>query len=160
MLLSTEGHDFLEFTIFIHNKGQIYLPKSDEIFGSAFLLLLVDVNKEDRKGMRYHQSYMLRRTHWKAMNTEKKRCDNENTEAETTKCITQYLEHKIGCSFGMSGTDVNTVRYLLNLLKVYILLPYPIDLPLLTDAMTPFNTWSMPNMRSLFLQPMTMRFTK
>ena len=117
MLLSTEGHDFLEFTIFIHNKEQIYLPKSDEIYGSAFLLLLIDVNKKDRKGMRYNQSYMLRRTHWKARNTEKKRCDNENTEAKTTTCITQYLEHKIGCSLGLSGTDVDIVRYLLNCLS-------------------------------------------
>ena len=111
MLLSTEGHDFLEFTTFIHNKDQIYLPKSDEIYGSAFLLLNVDVNKEGRKGLNFHQTYMMSTTQWKAMDTEKKRCDKGSEEAETTKCITRYLENKIGCSLGLSGSNPNVVRY-------------------------------------------------
>ena len=54
----------------------------------------------------YRQTFTITRTHWKALNTVDKRCDEDTKmEANTTKCITHYIEEKTGCSMGFAGSD-------------------------------------------------------
>ena len=92
---------------FIHNKGQMYFPKKDGTFGSAFFY----INIHDRT-RRYSQSYRLGRTHMKLLRTKSQACDDdENSEPNTTMCITRHLERAAGCSMGMEGGDPHVERY-------------------------------------------------
>ena len=96
-----------EFNLFVHNKGQMYFPKNDEIFGSHHMS--ITVNKVN-KGY-YDQHFTLTRIRWKTLDSEFKRCDEDTTlEANTTECITHHLEDKIGCSMGLSGSDQKLQR--------------------------------------------------
>ena len=81
----------------------MYFPKVDEIYGSDLIYLKVD--KPLNLTTIYHQTYKMTKTHWKAVDTPDKRCDDSDSEANTTQCITSYLEHKIGCSVGLAGSD-------------------------------------------------------
>ena len=75
----------------------------DEIYGSELILLKVDDAPPNHKV--YHQSYKFRKTYWKALDTPEKRCDESSLEANTTQCITRYLEQTVGCSLGLAGSD-------------------------------------------------------
>ena len=77
--------------------------KADSIYGSEFLFLRED--KKQQNGKIYHRCYKITKTHWKALDTPNKRCDDSNSEANTTQCITRYLENTIGCSMGLAGSD-------------------------------------------------------
>ena len=96
----------MEFFFFVHNKGQMYVPKKDGIFGSSFFRRHIPaLNKK------YGQSYRLDRTHMKIMRTKNQICDERNSEPNTTMCITRHLEKTVGCSMGMLGTDPHMERY-------------------------------------------------
>ena len=102
--------------VFIHNKDQMFFPKVDKIFGSEFLALMVDgarMKKAREQGTAFHISthYKLSKSHWKALDTPTKRCKIENVEANTTKCIVQFMETKIGCSMGLAKSNSNFKRY-------------------------------------------------
>ena len=84
----------------------MYFPKRDEAFGSFYIYKMM----AKHEGWMNHQKYRIERTHWKTLNTEKQRCDNENATNNTTKCITRYIEKTIGCSMGMYGTDQDLKR--------------------------------------------------
>ena len=80
-------------------------PKVDGIFGSAYL------EKRNLPNRTYEQSFSITRTRWKTLNNEDKRCDEDpHSEANTTECVTRYLENKIGCSMGLSGSDLDVQR--------------------------------------------------
>ena len=87
--------------IFIHNRGQMYFPKVDKIFGSEYMSLQVDsarVKRGMKEGKIFHivAPYKMAKTHWKALDTNEKRCRSDNNkEANTTKCITEFLENMI-----------------------------------------------------------------
>ena len=82
-----------EFSLFVHNKGQMYFPKTDEIFGSHHMSITVTKVK---KGY-YDQHFTLTRIRWKTLDSDVKRCDEDTTlKANTTECITHHLEDKIG----------------------------------------------------------------
>ena len=103
--------------IFIHNRGQMYFPKMDKIFGSNFMALQVDsarVKKGMAEGKIFHimSTYKMEKTHWKALDTNTKRCISDNyKEANTTKCITEFLENKVACSVGLPGSNSKIKRY-------------------------------------------------
>ena len=82
----------------------MYFPKIDEIYGSEFIYLRVD-EAMHTANTSYVQSFKIRKTHWKALDTPEKRCDEEYSEANTTQCLTSYLERTVGCSMGISGGD-------------------------------------------------------
>ena len=109
MLLDTFG-----LFVFMHNKDQMYVPKMDKIFGSEFIALQVDSArmKAKKSGTEYQiiTVYNLAKTHWKALNTPHKRCRSENIEANTTKCIVQFLENRIGCSLGLAKSNSKDKR--------------------------------------------------
>ena len=110
MLLDTFG-----LNVFMHNKDQMYIPKIDKIFGSEFLSLQVDsarMKKAKEQGTAYHIStvYNMAKTHWKALDTPLKRCRSETKEANTTTCIVQFLENKIGCSLGLAKSNSKVKR--------------------------------------------------
>ena len=54
--------------------------------------------------------YNLERIHWKTLNTESERCDESESEPNTTICITRYIEQSVGCSMGYHGTDPEKER--------------------------------------------------
>ena len=86
----------------------MYFPKLDEIYGSEHIYLRVDKTIEHQI---YYQAYKMTKTHWKALDTPDKRCDDSYSEANTTQCITRYLEHTIGCSMGLAGSDKQIAMY-------------------------------------------------
>ena len=102
------------FYFFIHNKGQMIFPRTDEAFGSFYIYREMQ-NPESNPNMPggkilFKQGYRLERTHWKTLNTESQRCDEGSSAANMTNCITQYLEQKIGCSVGLYGSDRSIKR--------------------------------------------------
>ena len=111
-LLVPEDHH--AFFFFIHNKGQMYIPKQDEAFGSFYFYITMITRPK------YHgeQKYRIERTHYKTLRTEKQRCDDRVDVANTTTCITQYIEQTVGCSIGMYGTESTVQRYSVQLLHI------------------------------------------
>ena len=81
----------------------MYFPKADGLYGSEFIHLRVDKKVEENKT--YQINYQMKKTHWIAMDNPDKRCDGSFSEANTTRCITRYLEQTIGCSMGLAGSD-------------------------------------------------------
>ena len=81
----------------------MYFPKVDEIYGSELIYLRVD--RPPNQTTIYQQTYKMTKTHWEAMDTADKRCDNTDLWTNTTQCITSYLEHEIGCSMGLAGCN-------------------------------------------------------
>ena len=100
--------------VFIHNKDQMYFPKMDRIFGSDFIYIEVDNPRMKAKpngtGYIIKQHYNMAKTHWKAMDTPLKRCRSNKFTANTTQCLTQFLEHNIGCSIGLARSDTQVKR--------------------------------------------------
>ena len=85
----------------------MYFPKVDEIYGSEHIFIRVDKPKNNITGVEIKDwAYKITKTHWKALDTPDKRCDDSNLDANTTQCITRYLEDTIGCSMGLSGSDM------------------------------------------------------
>ena len=106
----------------------MYLPKMDKIFGSDYMSLSVDsarVKRGMKEGKNFHivTTHKIAKTHWKAMDTNNKRCISQNyEEANTTKCITEFLENKVGCSVGLSGSNPKIKRLLSSfILKIIII---------------------------------------
>ena len=97
------------FRIFIHNKDQMHFPKIDEVYGSDFILMKMEeqirlMQKEKKQeNVHFIQSFKLRRSRWKSLDTPKKRCDNTDRPAHTTQCIRTFLEGKVNCSMGLEG---------------------------------------------------------
>lgn len=93
------------FYLYVHNKGQMIFPKNDLIYGSTFLY------KSIKQGNNYWQPFAITRTQWKTLDRPDKRCDVDNqSEANTTMCITRYIERTTGCSIGLSGSDPEAER--------------------------------------------------
>ena len=84
------------YRYYLHNKDQMYFPKVDEIFGSKVFYSPMAEGSP---------TYKIKRIRWKALDTPGKRCTSQDTEANTTKCITAYMENTIGCSMGLAGSD-------------------------------------------------------
>ena len=81
------------YRLYLHNKDQMIFHKVDEIFGSR----VINVPKG--------RKYKIKRTSWKALDYPAKRCTEQGAKANTTRCITNYIENTIGCSIGLSGSD-------------------------------------------------------
>ena len=82
--------DQILFAFFIHNKDQMYLIKQDGAFGSYYFPLGMPPDKK----VFWRANYELKRTHWKMLNTEDERCDESDSEANTTQslCIFECWE--------------------------------------------------------------------
>lgn len=106
--------DDLGFYVFIHNKDQMYTPKIDNIFGSELITSQMDSVRMKAKpngtGYNIIQLHKMTKTLWKALDTPGKRCQSDKTEADTTQCITNFLERKIGCSMGLAKYDSSVPR--------------------------------------------------
>ena len=107
------GEDFGLY-IFLHNKDQMYVPKINRVFGSEFMYLKVDsalMKEKSNPGYYVHQNYKMTQTQYKALDTPLKRCTYDNKEANTTRCLTHFLEQRIGCSMGLARSDPKVARY-------------------------------------------------
>ena len=95
-----------KFVILLHDKGHMYLPRPDRIFGSDYYMLqgLSELANERENNTEYQQYYEVERAHWQSLDSEEKRCDVENRN-NATKCITHFFENSIGCSMGIAESD-------------------------------------------------------
>ena len=93
--------DVFQYRVFVYNPNQMFLPNMDRVFGSHFLKIV-------RPGSSYkknhYQEYDISRTHWKSMDRTEFRCNSHINKENTTKCLAEYLEKKIGCSMGLQGS--------------------------------------------------------
>ena len=92
----------------------MYMPKINRVFGSEFMYLKVDsalMKEKSNPGNHVYQYYKMTQTQWKALDTPQKRCTYDNKEANTTQCLTHFLEHRIGCSMGLARSDPKVARY-------------------------------------------------
>ena len=96
--------------LFVHNKNQMYFPKLDETFGSNFKSIKIKKEMVERNDSLFLVDYNLKMTRWKSMDTPNKRCDTSNSPANTTGCITKYLESTISCSMNLALGDSNLER--------------------------------------------------
>ena len=107
-------YDSFGLYFFIHNKDQMYFPKIDKIFGSYGKLVQLDGGRMRAKpqgtGYLVIQPFEIQKTHWKALDTASKRCRGDSNKANTTGCLTQYLEQTIGCSIGLPQSDKQVRR--------------------------------------------------
>ena len=106
------GNDFTLY-LFLHNKDQIYLPKINGVFGSDFTYVKLDkarMKEMNTTKCHIYTFYQLTQTQWKALDTPQKRCISDKTEANTTQCITRYLEDRVGCSMGLARNDPEITR--------------------------------------------------
>ena len=106
-----ENSSYGVVAIFLHNKDQMYFPKLDETYGSSvqtikFKKELIEKNASSM----FMMDYQVKMTHWKALDTEEKRCDNSNSAGNVTGCIAKYIEKEIGCSMNLALSDLNVER--------------------------------------------------
>ena len=107
--------------LFLHNKGQMYLPNPTKLFGSEYLTMDIPYRtvSESDEGKYYYlrQDFRLTQIHWKALDQESLRCDESDDKSQATenvtvsKCIVSYLEKEIGCSMGLMGQQLETNRF-------------------------------------------------
>ena len=119
-----------KFNVFTYNKGQMHLPAFDKKFGSSHIEVshpdiygqwtdldtnyLLDKDRISEKNIntyQYRSEYELSRTHWKEVDHNFQRCDENTKVGNTTKCIANYLEGKIGCFIGLQGSNRTMKRY-------------------------------------------------
>ena len=93
------------FRVYAYNPNQMFLPNHDKVFGSHFLKIVPPtVKSKDDRAKNYYQEYDISRTHWKSVDRPEFRCNSRSDKENTTKCLTEYLENKIGCSMGLQGS--------------------------------------------------------
>ena len=96
--------------VFLHNEDQMYIPKINKVFGSEFIYLKVDSTMMKDHNYVY-TFYKMSQTQWKALDTSQKRCKSDGREANTTQCLTKFLEQRIGCSMGLARSNPKVARY-------------------------------------------------
>ena len=84
----------------------MYIPRLDGAFGSFYFHTYIP-----NKTRSYGQAFRLERTHIKLLKTDNQECDDENSEPNTTMCITRHLEQALDCSMGLQGGGQNIERY-------------------------------------------------
>ena len=110
ILVNISGEDIMLY-FFLHNKDQMYFPKINGAFGSDFTYLKLDrLRLKDKNTTGFYKFYTMKQTQWKELDTPRKRCKVDSAVANTTRCITQYLENKVGCSMGLARSDPQLSR--------------------------------------------------
>ena len=105
-----ENSSYGVVAIFLHNKDQMYFPKLDEIYGSSPHTIKIKKELIERNASSlFMMDYQVKMTHWKALDTKDKRCDNSNS-VNVTGCIAKYIEKEIGCSMKLALSDPNVER--------------------------------------------------
>ena len=92
------------YRLYAYNPNQMFLPNHEETFGSQYLKIDSPAKSNTLTAVRtnsYYQEYKISRTHWMSLDHEESRCNSRQGKENTTKCITEYLESKIGCSMGL-----------------------------------------------------------
>ena len=97
------------FKIYAYNKGQMIIPRRDQVFGSYNMIMPIP-KRYIGEGYCLYKDYELRRTRWITLDERDLRCDTSKAVARTTECITQFLEKEIGCSMGLLGSHHKTKR--------------------------------------------------
>ena len=106
--------------IFAYNNNQMFLPNNDKIFGSHSVKVDSPANYKDGGVNSYYQEFDISRTRWMNLDQAESRCSPHKSEVNTTKCITEYLENRIGCSMGLQGTDTGLRKYAIKCISTKI----------------------------------------
>ena len=111
------------YRIYAYNSDQMFLPNQNKIFGSHFIKLESPSKYEDtrRDKKDYYQEFEISRTHWLQLDHAESRCNPHGREGNTTACITEYLESKIGCSMGLQRSNSGVKRFLLYCITTLII---------------------------------------
>ena len=92
------------YLVHLSNYNQLF-PNTKELFGSDAFVLDVSGIVRTAEATNFIQDCKIRRTRWKLLDIPTKRCDMSNTEANTTMCLTKYMEETVGCSMGLASSD-------------------------------------------------------
>ena len=94
----------------------MFIPHPN-IFGSDMIRIHLTSEDLSAQNGSYHvfkQDFRLTQTHWKAIDTEKQRCDDKQTstdeEVDITSCIVDYLEGLSNCSMVLMGSKTPNIR--------------------------------------------------
>ena len=83
----------------------MYLMNNNNVFGSDQFGVYRPDQGEDSGNVIYAKTFKLNQIHWKAIDHESHKCDEENTVGHTTSmCITTFLENTIGCTMNFQGS--------------------------------------------------------
>ena len=109
--------DIHHYKLFFYNKGQIFIP-NPQIYGSDMIRIHLTPDDLSAQNGLYHvfkQDFRLTQTHWKAIDTEKQKCDDKYTstdeKVDITACIVDYLEGLSNCSMGLMGSKTPNIRF-------------------------------------------------
>ena len=110
------------YRLYAYNPNQMFLPNHEETFGSQYLKIDSPAKSDTLTAVRtksYYQEYKISRTNWMSLDHEESRCNSQQSKENTTKCITEYLESKIGCSMGLQLSFTGLKRLTWALLWMY-----------------------------------------
>ena len=95
-----------KFYLYVNNRGQAYVPNRRGLFGGATKPLPKLEEVEGRK-TEFEFDFHLKKVQWDSISTDKMpcACDKGDRAPDTTRCITSWLERKIGCSMSLLGAD-------------------------------------------------------
>ena len=88
----------------------MYFPRADNLYGSDTFYLETSGALRKSGTTEFLRYYKIRRLHWNALDNPEKRCDMVDTEANTTRCLTRYMEETVGCSMGLTRSDLRMER--------------------------------------------------
>lgn len=108
------------YYIYLSNKNQMYIPRADNLFGSDTFNLDTSGSLRKSGTTEFLRYYKIRRLHWNALDSPEKRCDMVDTEANTTRCLTQHMEETVGCSMGLTRSNPRMERCKANILALYL----------------------------------------
>ena len=68
------------------------------------------------KQMRYR--FRLRRVHWKSLDQATERCSDAVVKPDVTRCITNYIEKKAGCTLPVQGANEENMTLCKNMTSI------------------------------------------
>ena len=105
------------YEVALYNKGQIYLPNPNKIFGTDMLRIQLPHEARSVDNGTYHmyrQDLRMTQIHWKTLDNEKQRCDDKHSSLDvsvnTSACIIEYLEKETNCSMVLKGSKYHKMR--------------------------------------------------
>ena len=82
----------------------MYLMNENNVFGSDQFGVFRPGQGDGSGNFIYAKTFKLNQIHWKAIDHENHKCDDENTVGHTSMCITAFLEKEIGCTMNLQGS--------------------------------------------------------
>ena len=81
----------------------MYVPNSVSTFGSAERLIVIKGKAQGDKLESYEVNLDVKKTHRTHLDKPSERCTKKYLNPNTSACIAEYIQAKIGCSFNIQG---------------------------------------------------------